>query len=280
MTPSSLPLRSLLFVPATRLERIEKAINSGADAVVVDWEDAVSDEHKAAARTATLAYLATQSAIKVWVRINAAHSLQHADDVRACQHSAGIVGILLPKAEHAADITAIAQTTNKPIIALIETPMGLIQLPELARAHGLHRLSFGALDLAHGLGATPNTQGGDSIMDQVRFQLVLHSQVNALASPIDTVYPDFNDEEGLSHRVAHWQQMGLGGMLCIHPRQINPVHARLRPSADLLAWAEAVVAQADAQGAAAFQLNGEMIDAPVIARARRLLTQASQPHSS
>lgn len=276
MTAVVLPLRSLLFVPATRLDRIEKAINTGADAVVVDWEDAVADADKVQARAATLAYLATQPAIKVWVRMNAAHSAYHADDVLACQHCEGIVGVLLPKAERMDDVEAVAKTTNKPIIALIESPRGLINLPQIAQAQGLSRLSFGALDLAHALGVTPDTPGGDFIMHQIRYQLLLHTQVNDLAAPIDTVYPDFNDEVGLNHRVELWQQMGFAGMLCIHPRQIAPVHAHLQPDPALLAWASAVVIAAVERGQVAFQLDGEMIDAPVIARARRLLAQANQ----
>ncbi|MBP6115331.1 MAG: CoA ester lyase [Neisseriaceae bacterium] len=271
MTPLALPLRSLLFVPATHLERIVKAFNSGADAVVVDWEDAVAATHKHAARADTLRYLAEHPETKVWVRINAVTSEHYADDVSACLQCEGIIGVLLPKAEHEHQVSALAQNTHKPVLAMIETPLGLLNLAQIATAKGLYRLSYGALDLAQALGASPNTPGGDLLMHQVRFQLLLHSQVNGLAAPIDSVYPDFTDDAGLIQRAECWQQMGFAGMLCIHPRQIAPLHALLAPSPARLAWAKAVVQQADSSGQLAFKLDGEMVDAPVIARARQLL---------
>lgn len=275
MTSAALPssLRSLLFVPATHIERIPKALNSGADAVVVDWEDAVSESQKETARQDTLNYLTTNPHAKIWVRMNAANTLHYAQDVLACRQSEGIVGVLLPKAEQAKHITQLANDMGKPIIAMIESPLGLVNLPDIARASGVYRLSYGALDLAQALGATPNTPGGDQIMAQIRFQLLLHSTVNGLAAPIDTVFPDFNDDAGLIKRATTWQQMGFEGMLCIHPRQISPLHTLLRPSDASLAWAQAVVDKADQMGLWAFQLDGEMIDAPVIARARQILAK-------
>lgn len=265
-------LRSLLFVPATHIERIPKALNSGADIVVVDWEDAVASGQKNIARAATVAYLAEQANVTVWVRINAVDTEYHTEDVLACLHSKGISGILLPKAECPDVIQHLTTLTGKPVIAIIETPIGLIKLPHIAAATGLYRLSYGGLDLAQSLGATPNTNGCEQLMHQVRFQLLLHSQINGLAAPIDTVYPDFKDDEGLSQRVQTWQQMGFAGMLCIHPRQVSLIHNKLTPSPELIAWAQAVVAEAKASGRLAFQLHGEMIDAPVIARARSLLS--------
>ncbi len=273
MPHPSLPMRSLLFVPATHIARIPKAHHSGADAVVIDWEDAVASDVKVAARTATLSYLSAHQNERVWIRINGVNSEYHADDVLACRHNQNIDGIVLPKAESAEAISRLAQTTGKPIIAIIETPIGLIQLANIAAASGLYRLSYGALDLAQALGATPNTPGCEQLMHQVRFQLLLHSKVNHLAAPIDTVYPNFQDAMGLTLRIQTWQQMGFAGMLCIHPQQVLIVHEQLSPSPELIAWAQAVVAEAERSGRLAFQLQGEMIDAPVIARAKTLLAQ-------
>ncbi|MBP6562536.1 MAG: CoA ester lyase [Neisseriaceae bacterium] len=266
-----LPMRSLLFVPAPQIDRVAKAIACGADAVVVDWEDAVAADQKIAARAATLTYLTAHPETKVWVRLNAVDSPYHDEDVQACARATGVIGVLLPKTECGDAVSRLAERLGKPIIALIETPVGVVHLANIATATGLHRLSYGGLDLAHLLGATPNTPGGELIMHQLRFQLLLHSQINGLAAPIDTVYPDFKDATGLAERVGCWHQMGFAGMLCIHPQQVAVVHDLLAPSPALLAWAQAVVDEANASGRLAFQLDGEMIDAPVIARAQRLL---------
>lgn len=267
-------IRTALFVPATRPERIPKALATGADAVIVDLEDAVAENLKAEARDNLDAFLEANPDARVLVRINAPGHEQQTRDIALCARHAGVVGVLLPKVESAAQV-ARATGCGKPVWPIIESAQGLIALAEIAAAKGVERLSFGALDLGLDLGLASGTAGAERILDQARYALLLQSRLANLAPPLDSVFPDIKNLHGLAQMVTDARDMGFGGLLCIHPSQVAVVHETLMPSADELAWAERVLT-AGASGDGVFVVDGQMVDAPVLGRARRLLQRAGQ----
>lgn len=267
-------IRSALFVPATRPERIPKALASGADVVIVDLEDAVAESLKAEARGHLDAFLASNPQARVLVRTNAPGHAQQAEDLKLCALHPGVIAVLLPKVESAEQVH-IAAACGKPVWPIVESARGLAALPEIAAAKGVERLSFGALDLALDLGLSSGTAAAERMLDQARYSVLLQSRLAGLAPPLDSVFPDIKDLHGLAKTVADARDMGFGGLLCIHPSQVAVVHETLMPSADELAWAQRVL-DAGASGDGVFVVDGQMIDAPVIGRARRLLQRAGQ----
>ncbi|WP_367109127.1 CoA ester lyase [uncultured Psychrobacter sp.] len=278
-------IKTWLFVPATKLELIPKAFASGADAVIVDLEDAVADKDKAQARIELKQYFEvqniSQSSISsqsrnesnqpLWLRINKAGSSEFAEDLKLCQQLPSLTGVILAKAEQAADIEHVNREIGLPVIALIENAVGLYNLDTMAKASGIYAFSYGFLDLCNDLGVQVNTNAADIVANQIRYQLVVASKVHRLSAPIDTVYPDFNDSAGLTQRVQLWSQMGMSGMLCIHPKQVAIVQQALQPTLEELEFAKRVVEEYERSGQAVFKIDGNMVDAPVIARCRELL---------
>ncbi|MGP5209453.1 HpcH/HpaI aldolase/citrate lyase family protein [Psychrobacter alimentarius] len=267
--------KTWLFVPATRIDRVDKAFASGADAIIVDLEDAVAKKDKAEARDALKNYYDEQYEAQnyrpIWVRINKAGSEEFFKDIVLCQQMPKLAGVLLAKAERAEDIESIHQLTGLPVIALIESAVGLYQIDSMAKAVGLTAFSYGFLDLCNDLQVQVGTPAADIIANQIRYQLILTSKVHQLSPPIDTIYPDFKDEVGLGDRVQLWSQMGMAGMLCIHPKQVASVQQALQPTTKALEFAKRVIEEYERSGQAVFEVDGEMIDAPVIERSRQLL---------
>ncbi|WP_420042513.1 HpcH/HpaI aldolase/citrate lyase family protein [Bordetella genomosp. 13] len=268
-------LRTALFVPGTRPERIPKALASGADAVIVDLEDAVEHLAKDAAREALCDFLGTQPQARVWVRINDASTPWHDDDLRACRGRAAVAAILLPKTESQAHVRHAAQS-GIPIVPLIETACGVLNLAEIAAAPGVARLSFGGLDYGVDLNLVPGTEGEAALLDQARGQVLLHSRAAGLAAPLDGVYPDIQDIVGLRVAATRAHDMGFAGMMCIHPSQIAVVHDACKPAQAEVEWARRVVQAYRDNAAGAFRLDGKMVDAPVVARARQVLERAGE----
>ncbi|MBH0006845.1 HpcH/HpaI aldolase/citrate lyase family protein [Psychrobacter sp. SWN149] len=263
--------KTWLFVPATRIDRVAKAFASGADAVIVDLEDAVALEDKADARKLLQQYHDSTDYQSIWVRINKAGSEEFFKDIVLCQKVPNLAGVLLAKAEQVADIESVYQLTNLPVVALIESAVGLYQIDSMAKAVGLAAFSYGFLDLCNDLWVQVGMPAADIIANQIRYQLILTSKVHQLSPPIDTVYPDFNNEVGLSNRVQLWSQMGMSGMLCIHPKQVAVVQQTLQPTDEALSFAQRVVDEYERSGQAVFEIDGQMVDAPVIERSRQLL---------
>lgn len=268
-------IRSALFVPGSRPDRFAKALAAGADAVIVDFEDAVEEPLKRQARDNLAAFLNDNPQASVWVRVNAPTHAEHADDLAFCRHHSGVAGVLLPKVESAAHVAAVWQT-GKPVLPIIESAKGLLALEQIARAQGVERLSFGGLDLALDLNLNSGTHAAQMFLDQARMSVQLHSRGADLLPPLDGVHPAIGDPQGLHRAIRHAYDMGYGGALCIHPAQVPVIHAALAPSTDDLNWAQKVIkASAAAKGAGAFQLEGQMVDAPVLLRAQRLLALAA-----
>lgn len=262
--------QTYLFVPANRPERIAKAFAAGADEVIVDWEDAVPADEKAAARAATADYCRS-GAPAVWLRLNGAASPHHAADLAAAAALPEIKGVLLAKTETAAEVETVYQQIGKPVIAVIENVHGWNNVPDIARTNGVAAFTYGCLDLANSLGVRYGTAAAQTVFDRLRTDLLLHSCLNQLAAPIETIYPDFNDTTGLQNAARYWHDMGFGGALCIHPKQVAAIKEALRPSENELAFAAKVLDEAERSGAAVFQVDGQMVDAPVIAWARHVL---------
>lgn len=267
-------VRSALFVPGSRPERFAKALAAGADVVIVDFEDAVEEPLKRQARDNLSAFLQSEAHASVWVRVNAPDHPEHAADLALCAQQPGVAGVLLPKVESAAHVARVAQT-RKPVWPIIESAAGLLALESIARAQGVERLSFGSLDLALDLNLNSGSPAAQFVLDQARMSVQLHSRGAGLRAPLDGVFPAIGDSEGLRRATRHAYDMGYGGALCIHPKQIPIIHSALAPSDADLAWARRVVeVSMAAKGAGAFQLDGQMVDAPVLLRAQRLLALA------
>ena len=267
-------IRTALFVPATRPERIPKALATGADAVIVDLEDAVAENLKREARANLDTFLTENPQARVLVRINAPAHPEQAADLAVCARHVGVIGVLLPKVESALQVALVAGS-GKPVWPIIESAAGLANLEEIAHAEGVERLSFGALDLGLDLGLASGTAGAERILDQARYALLLQSRLARLSAPLDSVFPDIKNLNGLAETTVAARDMGFGGLLCIHPSQVAVVHETLMPNAEELAWAQRVLA-AGASGEGVFVVDGQMVDAPVVGRARRLLQRAGQ----
>ncbi|MBB3102373.1 HpcH/HpaI aldolase/citrate lyase family protein [Azomonas macrocytogenes] len=265
-------IRSALFVPATRTDRIPKALASGADVTIVDLEDAVAEDQKEAARTGLDVFLADHPQARLLVRINGASYPNQAEDLQLCSRHPGVTGVLLPKAESAAQVK-VATACGKPVWPIVENARGLLALPEMTRVAGVERLSYGALDLGLDLGLSSGSAAAERMLDQARYALLLHSRAAGLAAPLESVFPAIDDLEGLALVVQTARDMGFGGLLCIHPKQVEVVHRAMLPTPQELAWAQHIIA-ANAAGNGVFVVDGEMVDPPVIGRARHFLERA------
>lgn len=273
MSNTATRLRTALFVPATRPERFAKAQASGADAVIVDLEDAVERDAKDTARDNMQRYAREHPEASFMVRVNDAATAWFADDIAACRDLPNVTTVILPKAESTEQV-ALAAAAGKPLFPVVESARGVHVLDALAGMPGVEQVSFGALDLMLDLGVAVDTEAASVVLDHVRMQVLVLSRLHGLRAPLDTVYPDFSNTQGLAAAARRACDMGFAGMLCIHPAQVAVVHQAYAPAPAELDWARRVVAQAEASGSSAFKFEGKMVDAPVIARARKILERA------
>jgi citrate lyase subunit beta / citryl-CoA lyase len=253
-------VRAPLFVPATRPERFARAANSGADAVILDLEDAVAHDQKDKARAA----LATGfTDLPVIVRINAIDTIWHAEDV-AAMRSLAPAAVMLPKSEDAAEIAGLSEMLEGlPLIALIETARGLANVRAIAAVSDVQRLAFGSVDFCADLGCAHQRD----ILLPARSELVLASRLAGIAAPIDGVTVQLDDPSLVRDDTLHARAIGMTGKLCIHPVQIAEVLGGCTPSETEVEWARRVLASGD--GAAS--VAGQMVDEPVRIRARAIL---------
>lgn len=254
-----------LFLPATRLDRLAKAQRSGADAVILDLEDAVGKDQKASARDALVGTLSGVDApIALLVRINGRDTKHFDGDLAAVARCTGITGIVLPKAEAAAGIAAIRDAIgiDRPIVALVETPRGLVDAREMARL--VDRLAFGSIDFAGSIGARERRD----TLAPARFELVLAASLATATGPIDGITRRVDDEAAVEDDARYAASLGFAGKLLIHPAQVAPAIRGFAPTAGEVEHARGVLEQA---GEDATRVGGEMVDRPVLDEARRCL---------
>lgn len=281
-------LRSLLFVPGDRPERFAKAAESGADAIIIDLEDAVAVSAKKCAREATAEWLSgDRKGVPCFVRVNPEGSDMTADDLAAILPYLP-TGIVLPKAEGSRSVNwlrALAAATPDaqhgdcpPILPLAtETPGGIFELGTLRDvAPYLVGASWGAEDLPAAIGARTSRDASGQYLPpyELARSLVLFAAHAAGIAAIDTVFPAFKDEAGFAAYVDRAVRDGFHGMLAIHPAQVPVINAAFSPSAEQLAEAQAIVdAFAANPGAGVLELEGKMIDAPHLKTALAVLAR-------
>lgn len=284
-------IRTALFVPGNRLERVDKALATGADAVIIDLEDAVPPAQKDQARVGVAQKLKETPGRKIIVRVNGLDSREYPSDLKAVA-GPNLSGLLVPKIESPMDVSRInedllvveaasgLETGTLPVIALVETARGVDNISRIAAVKTeparLYTVAFGAADYTLDLNITL-TAGGEEIF-HARSRLPIACRAHDLAPPIDTPFMiHLKDIPALEADTARAKQLGFMGKLCIHPNQIAPVNAIFSPGPDEIAMARKVVRaydESEAAGLGAIQVDGRFVDLPVVERARRTLRLA------
>lgn len=266
---------SYLFVPGNRPERFAKALASSADRVILDLEDAVALADKATARTAIANWvsgLAAPQRDRLLVRINDRSSPCHVDDILWLQ-PASIKHIMLSKCESPEQVAQVLahMPPGSSVLPLIETVRGVLTVHTIAQAPQVERLAFGSLDYLLDL----DLPGPGFALDAAALAIAMASRAANLPPPVAGVTPEL-DAAQVQRDLAHARALGYGAKMCIHPSQVAVVHAVFMPDAPTLAWAQRVVDQwQQAHGAGVIQVDGKMVDKPVLLRAERILALAS-----
>jgi len=268
---------NFLFVPGTRPERFAKALDSGANAVIIDLEDAVAPEDKETARNAIRTAwpsFTTEQKKRLVIRSNSPGSKFYAADLILAQQL-DITCLLIPKSESADQMNGAALLLpNTALIPMIETAIGLDHLREIANANQVIRLALGNLDLQADLGMVCDLQ--ETELQTARYQIVLASRVAQIAPPVDGVTPSTDDVARIQDDAERAKRMGFGGKLCIHPKQVDIVRAAFMPSEQELAWANRVIEADKTSKGGAVKLDGRMIDRPVVLLAQRTIAIAGK----
>ena len=269
-------LRSLLYLPANRASAIAKARTLPTDAVILDLEDAVQPEAKADARAAAVA-----AALEggwgdraLFLRVNGIGTPWHADDMAAA-HVDGFAGIVVPKVDcpaEAADV--VKRAGGRPILAMIETPGGVLRAPAIAATDGVAGLVAGMADLAKALNC-----GSDAARTPLLYSLsaiVLAARAAEIAC-FDGVCTEFRNEDTLRAEAVQGKLLGFDGKTLIHPSQVDPCNAVFSPSSEEIAYAWALIASYEAalsEGRGVATLDGQMVEILHVEQARRLLARA------
>jgi citrate lyase subunit beta/citryl-CoA lyase len=289
-TPTSRgPARSVLFAPANHARRVERALTSGADIVVLDLEDAVPWAEKAAARAALATVLCAATHPRLYVRINATSSPEYTADLSVVV-GGHLEGIVVPKVESAVALreleTALtvaeqAQRRATPPLAvmpIIETAKGVVHCEAIAAAATrVSRLIFGAADYSLDMNLSLEWSEDEQELLYARAKIAHASRAADLEAPIDTATLQVRDLERFLRSARNGQRLGYQGKLCLHPDQIAPCHAVFTPSEAEIQHAKRVLsayARAKALGSAAIEVDGQFVDEPVAERARRVLQRA------
>ncbi|EJC82993.1 citrate lyase beta subunit [Rhizobium leguminosarum bv. trifolii WSM2297] len=276
-------LRSLIFVPGDRPERFEKALASGADAVILDLEDSVAPANKPRARDAVHDFVLHRAgATTLIIRINPLTSPEFEADLAAL-NDLHPFAIMLPKAEGAASVRRLAGSLASaiPILPIAtETPSAIFEIGSYRDVSpNLCGLTWGAEDLPAAIGASTarRTDGRYTPPYELARSLTLFAAHAAAVPAIETVYPDFRDLKGLSAYVGRARRDGFSGMMAIHPSQVETINLAFTPEASEIAWAEQVVAAFAARpDAGVIQLDGRMLDLPHHKLALRILESAGR----
>lgn len=254
--------RSFLFVPGHRPDRFDKAAASGADVVILDLEDAVAETDKDDARARVDDWLSRGN--EAVVRINPPGTPWFEADLETAINRG--CAIMVPKAGSAGELAAIGERAGArcPVIPLVETAAGVEHAAAVCATPGAVRVAFGNADLAAQLGIA---QDDHTALSYARSKLVFASAAAGLAPPIDGVTISIHDEASLEADVTHARRLGFAAKLCIHPSQVRYAIDGFAPSESEQEWARSV---AHAAGSAT-EVNGQMVDKPVLERARRIL---------
>jgi citrate lyase subunit beta / citryl-CoA lyase len=268
---------NFLFVPGTRPERFSKALDSGANAVVLDLEDAVPEDEKEEARNAIRAawpHFTHEQKQRLVIRTNAPGTRFYSADLILAQEL-DVTCILIPKSQSNDEVNGAALILpNTAIIPMIETALGLDNLREIANANQVIRLALGNLDLQADLGMVCDRD--ETELQTARYQIVLASRLAQLAPPIDGVTPSTDDIDRISNDAQRAKRMGFGAKLCIHPKQVSIVKAAFMPTDQELDWAQRVIDADKASKGGAIKLDGRMIDRPVVLLAQRTIALAGK----
>jgi citrate lyase subunit beta / citryl-CoA lyase len=278
-----LRLRSLLFVPGDRPDRMEKALKCGADALILDLEDAVAASARPEARRTVAAFLSANNPARLWVRINPLDGAEADKDLQAVL-PARPDGIVLPKSEGGQSVAELSRrlaergnATARILAIATETPAAIFGLGTYGGHKRLAGLTWGAEDLPAAIGAATSREADGSFTPpyEIARSLCLFGAAAAGVAPIETVYPAFRDLDGLAVYAARARRDGFTGMMAIHPDQVPVINSAFTPSEAEVAHARAVIAAFEANPqAGALSLDGKMIDRPHLVQAQRLLAAA------
>lgn len=264
--------RSFLFVPANRPERFAKALTSGADAVVLDLEDSVPLQAKAEARAAVReAWPQLERAdCTMVVRINSPETEWGVQDMAALQGLPNLTGLMVPKCESAATLAQVAQAFAGVLsLPIIESAAGYLALRDIARAPQIARLVVGHIDFLADTGL--QVYADQRELDPLRFEVAMCTRLANLAPAVDGVTVSVDDEALIRQDTERALRYGFSAKLCIHPKQVAVVHATLAPTSAQIDWARRVLVAIEASQGSAVQLDGKMVDLPVVLQAQRLL---------
>jgi len=267
-----------LFVPGDRPDRFDKAVRSGADAVIIDLEDAVAPDRKADARAAAVDFLSRYrtGAVPVHVRVNALETAECTADLAALAGLPCLAGVRLPKVQSPREVhEVVARLPGVPVHCLIETALGVERAYAIAAANAaVAGIGLGEADLRADLAVIDETG-----LAYARGRVVVAARAAGLPPPAMSVYPDVNDLDGLAASCRAGRALGFLGRNAIHPRQLPVIAASFRPSADEVAHARAVLDALAAAGLAgrgtAVLPDGRFVDQAMAPGARRVLALAS-----
>jgi citrate lyase subunit beta/citryl-CoA lyase len=284
--------RTFLFAPGNHARRVEKALSLGADAVILDLEDAVATADKAAARKPVAEALKGPRRCRGYVRPNAPASPFCYQDLVETIHDK-VDGVVLPKVESAADLHAVdwllaalerergIAEGSIDLIPMVETAAGVARVDRILQARSLRpyrapwrvkRVAFGAADYSLDVGLAPSHEEPE--LAEARARVVLASRAAGMEGPLDSPWFHLRDMEGFRRSLERSRRGGFQGRLCVHPDQVPVANEHFTPNAEEVARAERIVAafsQAEARGAAAVEVDGQMVDYPIAHRAQALL---------
>jgi citrate lyase subunit beta / citryl-CoA lyase len=260
---------SYLFVPGHRPDRFAKAAASGAHRIILDLEDAVGADAKHLARGNVDAWSGVGG--PAVVRINGADSRWFEDDLAVAAAHRQLT-VMVPKATPEVLSQVAGRLPGRQLIAIVETVEGLVCARDSARLDGVARLAFGNVDF----GVDARIPDGGAALDGARFEIVLASRLGNLPPPVDGVTVSLDSMDELDADIDRARRMGFSGKLCIHPRQVEPVNRGFAPTEAEVSWARAVVAALEAASGDVVQVNGKMVDRPMIVRARQILGIAQE----
>ncbi|WP_435358098.1 HpcH/HpaI aldolase/citrate lyase family protein [Haloarchaeobius sp. DFWS5] len=272
--------RSVLFSPGDRPELMRKAPNTGADTVIFDLEDAVAPQRKEEARDAVREVLSDPGFdpdCEVCVRVNPPEQGMEADVAAISGDDCRLDALMLPKATGGRDVRILDGAfpgETPPVLALVESAAGVLGAADIAAAEPTAALVFGAEDLSADIGATRTSEGTEVLY--AREKVVVAAAAHDKAA-IDTVYTDIEDTDGLAAETRFAIQLGYDGKMAIHPAQVDPINDAFTPDDERIEWAQRILEAkeaADAEGRGVFRVDGEMVDAPLIAQAQRVVERA------